>query len=59
MQNVRQEVIGNELVIRVDLTQNFGPSTSGKTNTVAKSGFAKIEHPSFPGAGFNLNVWKK
>lgn len=59
MQNVTQRVEGNKLVIEIDLTQNFGPSTSGKTNIVAKSGFAKVEHPAIEGVGYNLNVWKK
>lgn len=59
MQNVITRVEGNKLIIEVDLSQDFGPSSSGKTNRVADSGFATVEHPTSPGAGFKLSVWKK
>ena len=35
MTNVKFEVKDNELVIKVDLTQDHGKSKSGKTSTVA------------------------
>lgn len=59
MLNVNQRLDGNKLILEIDLAQSHGPSSTGKTITVAKSGFAKVEHPSIPGAGFTLNVWKK
>jgi hypothetical protein len=58
MQGIKQTVQGNKLILEIDLTQNLGPSKSGKTLTVASSGgFQKVE-----GAGsvsFSLNVNKK
>ena len=35
MKNVEMSVEGNVLVIRVDLTKEFGPSSSGKTTIIA------------------------
>jgi hypothetical protein len=35
MKNVEMRVEGNVLVIRVDLTKEFGPSSSGKTTIIA------------------------
>lgn len=37
MKNVEMQVEGNILTIRVDLTKEFGPSSSGKTTIVASS----------------------
>jgi len=55
--NIRVEVVGTELVLRVDMTQDLGPSSTGKSNLVA-TGTAKI--PGFSGrASFGLNVWYK
>lgn len=59
MQNVTQKIVDNKLIIEVDLSQDFGKSVSGKTLTVANSGFAKIEGEGVPpGSGFKLSVWK-
>jgi hypothetical protein len=35
MKNVQLEVKDNQLIIRVDLTKDFGPSKSGKTRIIA------------------------
>ncbi len=35
MKNVEMEISGNTLIIRVDLSQDFGPSKSGRNNIVA------------------------
>lgn len=61
MQNVvtRVENEGKKLVIEVDLTQDFGPSSTGKTHTVANSGWGKVENAAIPGVGFKLNVFRK
>lgn len=58
MQNVKQTVKGNILVLEVDLSKEFGPSKSGKTIVVATtSGNAKVDgHPEIQ---FGLNVFKK
>lgn len=37
MKNVEIEVDDNVLTIRVDLTREFGPSSSGKTTIVAST----------------------
>ena len=37
MKNVELKVEGNILTIRVDLTREFGPSSSGKTIIIASS----------------------
>lgn len=59
MQNVKAEVKGGKLLLEIDLTQDFGVSSSGKSITVARSGFARVDEPDVPaGLGFNLNVWK-
>lgn len=59
MQNVEFEVTedGKALVIRVDLTQRCGPSSSGKTQIIASTqGSVKI---GSTGASFGLNVYTK
>ena len=37
MKNVELSLEGNILTIRVDLTQTFGPSASGKTTIIAST----------------------
>ena len=37
MKNVKLTVSGNTLTITVDLTQEFGPSSSGKTIIIAST----------------------
>lgn len=37
MQNIVMRRDGDRLVIEIDLTQNYGPSSSGKTSIVATS----------------------
>jgi hypothetical protein len=54
MENVEYRVEGSKLVIEVDLTQNLGPSKSGKSDFIANTGgFVKL-----PGSEvkFSLNV---
>ena len=58
MQNVITEVKGNVLVIKVDLTKDFGPSKSGKTISIASTkGNKPIEGGN--GAIMGLNVYRK
>ena len=55
-EGVNYTVNGTKLVIEVDLTGNFGLSSSGKTITVASTnGFAKLPG----GLMFSVNVNKK
>ena len=37
MKNVEMSIAGNILTIRVDLSKEFGPSTSGKTIIIAST----------------------
>jgi len=58
MKNVDFTVKDNRLTIEVDLEQDFGESTSGKTLIVASSeGNRRIEAPC-GGVYFGLNVYK-
>jgi len=58
MKNVEMSVEGNTLTIKVDLTKEFGPSTSGKTIIIASS----EGNQSIPGkeaVKIGLNVYRK
>lgn len=58
MKNVEMSVEGNTLTIKVDLTKEFGPSTSGKTIIIASS----EGNQSVPGkeaVKIGLNVYRK
>ncbi len=58
MKNVEMSVEGNNLIIKVDLTKDFGPSSSGKTIIVAST----EGNQSVPGKEtikIGLNVYKK
>ena len=56
MQNVKYEIKNNKLIIEVNLTQEFGPSKSGKTITIASTrGNTKIEGTD---AVLGLNVYR-
>ena len=37
MKNVTMHIEGNELVVKIDLSQDFGKSASGKTTIVAST----------------------
>lgn len=50
------EVRGTELIIRVDLNSNLGPSKSGKTTMIAtSSGNVEVA----PGVKLGLNVYRR
>ena len=57
MKNVKLSVSGNTLTITVDLTQEFGPSSSGKTIIIAST----EGNISLPGRTevVGLNVYRK
>jgi len=58
MKNVEMAVDGNILTIKVDLSKEFGPSSSGKTIIIASTeGNASI--PGREDAKVGLNVYKK
>jgi hypothetical protein len=59
MQNVNMKVEGNELVIRVNLATDLGPSKSGKTIMVATSG-GNVPVPNAKVATFiGINCYKR
>lgn len=54
--NIEYEVKGNILVIKVDISKNYGPSKSGKSIQIASTlGNKEIADNVFVG----LNVYKK
>lgn len=57
MKNVEMTVEGNTLTIKVDLTKEFGPSSSGKTIIIAST----EGNVSIPDRDekIGLNVYKK
>jgi len=57
MKNVEMTLEGNVLVIRVDLTKEFGPSSSGKTTIVASTE-GNVSVPDRE-EKVGLNVYKK
>ncbi len=58
MKNVTMEVKDNKLVIEIDLSKEYGLSSSGKTTIVASSeGNQSV--PNFPEIKFGVNVYKK
>lgn len=60
MQNIETKVEGTKLTITVDLSKDFGPSKTGKSNIVASTnGFVKVD-AAVPGSiSFGLNVIRK
>jgi len=58
MKNVEMKVEDNILTIKVDLTKEFGPSSSGKTIIIASTE-GNISVPDQEGIKIGLNVYKK
>ena len=58
MKNVEVQVDHGTLVIKVDLTKEFGPSASGKSTIVATTG-GNIDVPGVEDTKFGLNVYRK
>ena len=58
MKNVEMKLEGNILTIEIDLTKEFGPSSSGKTIIIASTeGNVAVE--GHEEAKIGLNVYKK
>ena len=57
MKNVEMKVEGNILTIKVDLTEEFGPSSSGKTIIIALTE-GNVAVPENEEAKIGLNVYK-
>jgi hypothetical protein len=58
MKNVEMKVEENVLTIKVDLTKEFGPSSSGKTIIIASTE-GNIPIPEKEAIKVGLNVYKK
>jgi hypothetical protein len=58
MKNVEMKVNGNKLTITVDLTKEFGKSSSGKSIIIASTE-GNVDVPGMEGAKIGLNVYKK
>jgi hypothetical protein len=58
MKNVNMTVTGNKLTIEVDLTQDFGPSASGKSIKIASTD-GNISVPGNEEIKIGLNIYKK
>ena len=58
MKNVEMFVEGSILTIKVDLTKEFGPSSSGKTIIIASSE-GNVAIPDHTETKIGLNVYKK
>ena len=58
MKNVEMKVEGNILTIKVDLSKDFGPSSSGKTIIIASTeGNQSV--PDKEAIKVGLNIYKK
>jgi hypothetical protein len=58
MKNVEITVDGNILTIKVDLSKDFGPSSSGKTIIIASTE-GNVVIPGHEEAKVGLNVYRK
>lgn len=58
MKNVEMKLEGDILTIKVDVTKEFGPSSSGKTIIIASTE-GNISIPEKDDVKIGLNVYKK
>jgi hypothetical protein len=58
MKNVEMTVHGNILTIKVDLSKEYGPSSSGKTIIIASTE-GNVSAPDREEVKVGLNVYKK
>jgi hypothetical protein len=58
MKNVELSIEGNILIIKVDLSKEFGPSSSGKT-IIISSTEGNVSVPTREDVKVGLNVYKK
>lgn len=56
--NVEMVVEGNTLTIKVDLSKDFGPSSSGKTTIIASTE-GNISIPGREDIKIGLNIYKR
>lgn len=58
MKNIHIDLDGDVLVIRVDLTKSFGPSSSGKTTIIASTE-GNVAVPGREDVKVGVNVYTK
>jgi hypothetical protein len=58
MKNVEMKMEDNILIVKVDLTKEFGPSASGKTIIIASTE-GNISIPDKENIKIGLNIYKK
>ncbi len=58
MKNIEMTIEDNVLIIRVDLTKEFGPSASGK-NIIIASTEGNVSIPGHEDAKVGLNVYRR
>jgi hypothetical protein len=58
MQNIEMTVKGDELVIKIDLTKDYGRSKSGKSTIIATTA-GNISIPDHPDIHLGLNLYRK
>ena len=58
MKNVDMKLEGNTLIIKVDLSQESGPSSSGKTVIIASTE-GNVSVPGMEDKKVGLNVYRK
>ena len=58
MKNVDMKLNGNQMVITVDITKEFGPSKSGKSITIASTE-GNVSIPDNEDIKIGLNIYRK
>lgn len=58
MQNIEMTVKGDELVIKIDLTKDYGRSKSGKSTIIATTA-GNLSIPDHPDIHLGLNLYRK
>ena len=58
MKNIEMDVQDNILTIKIDLSKNFGPSKSGKTNIIATTE-GNIKIPETENTQIGINCYSK
>jgi len=59
MKNVEYEIKGNIMTIKVDISQSFGPSKSGKSEIIATTEGNKRIKAGEEDIWIGLNIYKK
>ncbi|MBS3949551.1 MAG: hypothetical protein KGZ53_02635 [Peptococcaceae bacterium] len=58
MKNIEMNLNGNILTITIDITKNFGPSSTGKTTIIASTE-GNVSAPGHDEIRIGVNVYRK